>query len=77
VPVVAAESTRTEWTEVRELTISVPRLAEQDEIVRRIDQLKVIADGLTQRIDGASNHIDHSAQAVLAIVSSGDLSSLP
>jgi type I restriction enzyme S subunit len=58
---------------VRELTIPVPPLEEQREIVRRVDQLLAVADGLRQRIDVASTRVDRSFQAVLAKAFRGDL----
>jgi type I restriction enzyme S subunit len=58
---------------VRELTIPVPPLEEQREIVRRVDQLLALADGLTRRIEIASTRVDRSSQAVLARAFRGEL----
>jgi type I restriction enzyme S subunit len=59
---------------IRDTPVPLPPIAEQDEIVRRVDQLLVLADGLSQRIEGASTRIDRSSQAVLAKAFHGDLS---
>lgn len=58
---------------VRELTIPVPPLEEQHEIVRRVGQLLALADGLKRRIEIASIRIDRSSQAVLAKAFRGEL----
>lgn len=59
---------------VRGLAISVPPLEEQDEIVRRVDELLGLADGLALRIVTASMCLTQSSQAVLDKAFRGDLS---
>lgn len=51
---------------VRELMIPVPPVAEQDEIVRRVDELLVLADSLLSKILTASRRVDGSQHATLA-----------
>jgi type I restriction enzyme S subunit len=53
--------------------IAVPPLAEQREIVRRVDELLSIAHRLQRRIDGARRRVDASSQAVLAKAFRGEL----
>lgn len=60
-------------TEVRSLRVAVPPLEEQVEIVRRLDHLFRLADGLATRIDAASKRFDRSSQAVLAKAFRGEL----
>ena len=58
---------------VRELTIPVPPLDEQDEIVRRVNQLLKSADGLREHIDATSRRVELSSQAALAKAFRGEL----
>ncbi|MGO9154888.1 restriction endonuclease subunit S [Mycobacterium sp.] len=58
---------------IRTLTLPVPSVDEQVEIVRRADQLFGMADGLRCRIDAASKRVDRSSQAVLAKAFRGEL----
>jgi type I restriction enzyme S subunit len=58
---------------LRSFVIPLPPVAEQQEIVRRVDQLLAVADGLRQRIDIASTRVDRSSQAVLAKALGGEL----
>jgi type I restriction enzyme S subunit len=51
--------------DARELSVDVPPLDEQFEIVNRIKQLFLLADELEQRIDIASRRVDLTMQAVL------------
>lgn len=60
---------------VRELTIPLPPLEEQREIIRRVDQLLELADVLKRRIEVASKRVERSSQAVLAKAFRGELSS--
>jgi type I restriction enzyme S subunit len=62
--------------EVRGLVVPVPPLEEQAEIVRRVDQLLAVADGLDQRIEAASDRVERSSQAVLAKAFRGELVSV-
>jgi type I restriction enzyme S subunit len=59
---------------VRELTIPLPPLEEQCEIIRRVDQLLALADSLKQRIEIASKLVERSSQAVLTKAFRGELS---
>lgn len=58
---------------VRELTIAVPPLAEQAEVVRRIDQVLLVSDGLHRRLDVAAARLNRSSQAVLTKAFRGEL----
>jgi type I restriction enzyme S subunit len=58
---------------IRDLVVSVPSLVEQGEIVRRVDELLQLADGLRDRVDAASRRVDRSSQAVLAKAFRGEL----
>ncbi|VBA48885.1 Type-1 restriction enzyme EcoKI specificity protein [Mycobacterium attenuatum] len=58
---------------VANLVIPVPPLNEQVQIVRRVDQLLGLADGLRTRIEAASKRVDRSSQAVLAKAFRGEL----
>jgi type I restriction enzyme, S subunit len=58
---------------IRETPLQLPPYEEQVEIVRRVDSLFQLANGLQQRIDAASRRIDRSAQALLAKAFRGDL----
>jgi type I restriction enzyme, S subunit len=61
------------FDQIKASPVGLPHLSEQEEIVRRVDQLLALASGLTQRIDAASTRIDRSSQAVLAKAFRGDL----
>jgi type I restriction enzyme S subunit len=58
---------------VRDTPVPLPPLGEQREIVRRVDQLLVLAGGLAQRIEVVSTRLDRSSQAVLAKAFRGEL----
>ncbi len=58
---------------VRELLIAVPPLAEQAEIVRRVDKLLTLADGISLRVEAASRRVERSSEAVLAKACRGEL----
>lgn len=60
---------------VRELIIPVPALAEQAEIVRRVDALLGRADEPTRAIDRAAEALERSSKAVLARAFRGEPSS--
>jgi len=55
------------------LPVPVPPLEEQCEIVRRVDQLMTLADGLRERIETAGRHLERSSQSILAKAFRGDL----
>jgi type I restriction enzyme, S subunit len=61
-------------TDVRRFELAVPPKSEQQEIVRRVDDLLALADSLEHRFDATSKHIERSSQAVLAKAFRGDLS---
>jgi type I restriction enzyme, S subunit len=58
---------------VRELMIPVPPLAEQHEIVARVDRLVTLTDTLATRTAGAVTSVERSSCAVLAKAFRGDL----
>jgi type I restriction enzyme S subunit len=55
------------------ITVPLPPVPEQQEIVRRVGQLLELADHVTRRIEVASTRIDRSSQAVLANTFRGEL----
>lgn len=55
------------------LTLIIPPLDEQKEIVHRATGMLELADGLLARIEGASRRIERSSQAVLAKAFRGEL----
>jgi type I restriction enzyme S subunit len=60
-------------TKLRELPVPVPGIEEQEEIVRRVDALLLLADRLLVRIRSASRQVDSSRQAFLAKAFRGEL----
>lgn len=58
---------------LRGFVIPLPALAEQDEVVQRVEQLLAMADDMRRKIDIASDRIDRSSQAVLAKAFRGEL----
>ncbi len=54
------------------MPIAVPSTAEQNEIVRRVEQLLALADTMKGRIAAAAKRLDKSSQAVLARAFRGD-----
>ena len=58
---------------IREMTIALPPLIEQVEIVRRVEALFKFADMTEKRVDRAIAHADKLNQAVLAKAFNGDL----
>jgi type I restriction enzyme S subunit len=58
---------------VKGLLVALPPLDEQQEIVRRVDQLLELADQLQKRIADARRRVDRSSQAVLAKAFRGEL----
>lgn len=59
--------------EIRSLTLPMPPLAEQTEIVRRVDQLFAFADQLEAKVVSAKSRIDHLTQSILAKAFRGEL----
>ena len=53
--------------------VPVPPIEEQAEIVRRVNELLTLADGLQRRIEAASKRVERSFQAVLAKAFRGEL----
>lgn len=58
---------------VREITIRLPSLVEQTEIVRRVEQLFAFADQLEAKVAAAKSRIDHLTQSILAKAFRGEL----
>jgi type I restriction enzyme, S subunit len=58
---------------IRDTPIPLPPLAEQVEIVRRVDQLLALAARLKQRIEAASTRVELSSHAILAKAFRGEL----
>jgi len=59
--------------EVKQLKIPVPPLAEQQEIINRVQTLFKLADQIEQRYQKAKNHIDQLTQSILAKAFRGEL----
>jgi type I restriction enzyme S subunit len=59
--------------EIRALPVELPSLAEQAEIVRRVDSLFTLADQLEARYTAARTHIDRLTPALLAKAFRGEL----
>ena len=58
---------------VQSLPFPLPPLAEQTEIVRRVEQLFVFADQLEAKVASAKSRIDHLTQSILAKAFRGEL----
>ncbi|MEW6462291.1 MAG: restriction endonuclease subunit S [Pseudomonadota bacterium] len=58
---------------VREISIRLPSLAEQTEIIRRVEQLFAFADQLETKVASAKSRIDHLTQSILAKAFRGEL----
>jgi type I restriction enzyme S subunit len=58
---------------VREISINLPTLDEQTEIVRRVEQLFAFADQLEAKVTSAKTRIDHLTQSILAKAFRGEL----
>ena len=58
---------------LRKLKIPIPPHDEQHEIVRRVEALFKIADGIEQRYEKASAHVDKLTQSILAKAFRGEL----
>jgi len=61
------------FPEVKALHICLPSVAEQQEIVRRVEHLLGMADNLTRRIETTSRRVAGSLQSVLAQAFRGEL----
>lgn len=59
--------------EIKSLTFTMPPLAEQSEIVHRVEQLFAFADQLEAKVASAKNRIDHLTQSILAKAFRGEL----
>jgi type I restriction enzyme S subunit len=59
--------------EVKALNIAIPPLAEQTEIVRRVDALFVLADKIEARAAAATARVEKITQAILAKAFRGEL----
>lgn len=60
-------------TDISPLVIPLPPLAEQTEIVRRVEQLFAFADQLEARVKAAQVRIDRLTQSILAKAFRGEL----
>jgi len=60
-------------TKFRRLSISLPPLPEQAEIVRRVEQLFAFADQVEARVKAAQSRTQHLTQAILAKAFRGEL----
>ena len=60
-------------TDIAPLAIPLPPLAEQTEIVRRVEQLFAFADQLETKVASAKSRIDHLTQSILAKAFRGEL----
>ncbi|MEB0205502.1 restriction endonuclease subunit S [Pseudomonas sp. CCC3.1] len=58
---------------VQSLPLALPPLAEQTEIVRRVEQLFAFADQLKAKVASAKKRIDHLTQSILAKAFRGEL----
>ena len=61
------------FDQLKAAPIAVPPLAEQEEIVHRVEALMKLTDGLLDRIKLASRAVDRSSQALLAKAFRGEL----
>jgi type I restriction enzyme S subunit len=59
---------------VKGIVIALPPIDEQREVVRRLEQLLALAEGLQLRIAAASRRVERSSQAVLVKAFRGELS---
>jgi len=53
--------------------VPLPEIAEQTEIVRRVEQLFAFADQLESKVASAKSRIDHLTQSILAKAFRGEL----
>lgn len=59
--------------ELADLVFAIPEIAEQTEIVRRVDQFFAFADQIEQRINDAKARVDKLTQSILAKAFRGEL----
>lgn len=59
--------------DIRSIIIPYPPIEEQIEIVRRVKQLFLLADSITERVKAATSRVDYLAAAILAKAFRGDL----
>lgn len=59
--------------DVKACKVPLPSLTEQNEIVRRVEQLFAFAEVLEDKIDSAKSRIDHLTQSILAKAFRGEL----
>ena len=59
--------------DVRAIQLPVPPLAEQREIVRRVEALSALADGIEARVHAATVRAERLPQAILARTFRGEL----
>jgi type I restriction enzyme, S subunit len=59
--------------DARALPIALPPIEEQQEIVRRLERLLGIADGIKARLGGASQAVEHLTQSLLGKAFRGEL----
>ncbi|QTR47688.1 restriction endonuclease subunit S [Thiothrix litoralis] len=60
-------------SKVREIPIPLPPIEEQEEIVRRVEELFAFADQIEQRVKVAQQRVNHLTQAILAKAFRGEL----
>lgn len=60
-------------SQCRNFVFPVPSIAEQEEIVRRVEQLFAFADQLEAKVASAKSRIDHLTQSILAKAFRGEL----
>ena len=60
-------------SKVREISISLPSLEEQTEIVRRVEELFAFADQIEQQVKAAQQRVNNLTQAILAKAFRGEL----
>lgn len=58
---------------IESMRINLPALEEQEEIVRRVDQLFAFADQIEQQVANAQAHVDKLTQSILAKAFRGEL----
>lgn len=59
--------------DVKEFVLEVPPIAEQKEIVRRVEQYFALADQIEAKVSAAQKHINHLTQSILAKAFRGEL----
>lgn len=59
--------------DIKSFPVPIPPIAEQSEIINRIDQLFTFADNIEQRVKEAQNRVNQLTQSILAKAFRGDL----